>query len=84
MCEYLFPTATTDAPMPSPVGIQFVNETPKIDRGSVLVNFMTMGSTDTVLCELGDYYVVEDCKLINNKFNHVAINTLQIPLDCLL
>lgn len=48
MCEYLCPTATTDAPMPGPVGIQFVNETPKIDRGSVLVNFMTMGSIPIV------------------------------------
>lgn len=50
--------------MPGPVGVQFVNETPQIDRGSVLVTFVTLGSTDSVLCELGDYSVVEDCKSI--------------------
>ena len=57
-------TATIDVPAtpsPSPVGVQFVNGTPKIDRGRVLVNFVTMGSTDTLLCELGDYSVREDC-----------------------
>jgi hypothetical protein len=55
-------TATIDIPMPGPVGVQFVNETPQIDGGTVLVNFVTMGSTDAVLCEFGDYSVIEDCK----------------------
>ena len=54
--------------MPGPVEVQLVNETPKIDRGSVLVNFMTMGPTNTVLCELGDYTVVEDCKSVHNYY----------------
>lgn len=67
--------------MPGPVGVQFVNETPRIDGGNVLVNFVTMGSTDTVLCELGDYSVVEDCKSVKENtltatrmlhFNHIS------------
>ena len=55
-------TATIDIPLPGPVGVQFVNETPQIDGSNVLVNFVTMGSADAVLCEFGDYSVVEDCK----------------------
>ena len=59
-----YTTATIDMPMPGPVGVQLVNRTPNIDRGSVSVNFVTMGPTDTVNCELGDYRVVEDCKSV--------------------
>ena len=49
-------------PLPGPVGVQFVNETPQINGSNVLVNFVTMGSTDAVLCEFGDYSVLENCK----------------------
>ena len=55
--------ATIDVPMPGPVGVQLVNNTPMIDGGRIFVNFVTEGPTDTLLCELGDYSVVEDCKL---------------------
>ena len=56
--------AIIDEPMPGAVRVEFVNKTPRIIGRDVLVEFETMGTTDTVLCELGDYAVVEDCKYI--------------------
>lgn len=58
--------ATIDEPMPGAVGVEFVNKTPSIIGRDVLVEFMTMGTTDTVRCELGDYAVVEDCKCMQH------------------
>ena len=48
--------------MPGPVGVQFVKDTPKMNGREVSVEFVTTGSTDTVICQLGTYAVVEDCK----------------------
>ena len=51
--------------MPGPVGVQLVNETPKISGRVVLVDFVTMGPTDTVVCQLGNYAILEDCKCMH-------------------
>ena len=48
--------------MPMPVDVRIVKETPKISGREVMVAFETSGPTDSVVCQLGDYSVVEDCK----------------------